>query len=145
MRLSLGYPSAEGEARLLDVRPAQTELASLPSVLTAADVLKIQQAVDAVHLSGPVRQHIVAFARATREHESLRVGLSPRGSLALAQAARATAFMAARDHVIPEDVIDNITAVCAHRVIPTGTAGYGSWDAAADILRDVLTSVAAPL
>ncbi|MAY75835.1 MAG: ATPase [Phycisphaerae bacterium] len=145
MRLSLGYPSARNEMELLDVRPAQTLLSELTPVLSRQDVVDLQRSVDSVRMAPAVREHIVTFARATREHPDLRVGLSPRGSLALAQTARATALMAGRDHVIAEDVIDNITAVCAHRVIPAASADLGSFDTAAEVLMDVLQTVDAPV
>ena len=120
MRLSLGYPSPESEATLLDVRPAQTVLEDLEPVLSAGEIVGMQKAVDGVMLSESIREYIVRFARATREHDSIEIGLSPRGSLALAHASRATAAMQGRDHVIPEDVIENITPVCAHRVFLRG-------------------------
>lgn len=145
LRLSLGYPSALDESRLLDVRPQQTELADLRPVLTAHDVTQLQAAVDAVRLSAPVRDYIVAFARATRAHRDIRVGLSPRGSLALAHAARATAFMDARDHVIPEDVLACIQPVCAHRVITRTADSLAAWQHAAAILDEIVRTLAAPV
>jgi MoxR-like ATPase len=144
MRISLGYPSPEAEAMLLDVRPAQTVLETLAPVLSAADIVEMQRAVDRVTLSAAIREYIVRFARATREHESIEIGLSPRGSLALAHAARATAMMDGRDHVIPEDVIDNIQPVCAHRVFLRGDSGFSNWNAAAAVLDETLRTVGAP-
>ncbi|USN98487.1 MAG: AAA family ATPase [Phycisphaeraceae bacterium] len=144
MRISLGYPSAEAESTLLELRPSQTVLDRLEPVLSAAEVVTLQQAVDRVKLSGAMRDYIVRYARATREHDDIEIGLSPRGSLALAHAARATAFMAGRDHVIPEDVIENITPVCAHRVFLKGGGGTLNWSAAAAALDDVLRTVGSP-
>lgn len=145
MRISLGYPSPESEAKLLDVRPAQTVLDELEPVLTAADVVEMQRAVDRVKLSESIREYIVRYARATRNHDSIEIGLSPRGSLALAHAARATAAMAGRDHVIPEDVIENITPVCAHRVFLRGDSGFSNWNAAAAVLDETLRTVGSPV
>lgn len=144
MRLSLGYPTAEAEANLLDLRPAQTVLDRLEPVLTAAEVVQLQRAVDGVLISKPIREYIIRFARATREHERFEIGLSPRGSLALAQAARATAVMAGREHVIPEDVIGNIPPVCAHRVFLRGDVGATQRLAAEAALEDVLRTVPSP-
>ena len=145
IRMSLGYPAAEDESRLLLVRPAQTELVHLEPVLHASDVIKLQEEVDKVHLGQTIRDYIVEFARATRDHAEFRVGLSPRGSLALAHIARATAFMDARDHVIPEDVIDNIEPVCAHRVITRAGAGPAAVEEASEILAEIIRGIAAPV
>lgn len=145
MRLSLGYPSPESEATLLDVRPAQTVLEDLQPVLSAGEIVGMQKAVDGVMLSESIREYIVRFARATREHDAIEIGLSPRGSLALAHASRATAAMQGRDHVIPEDVIENITPVCAHRVFLRGDSGFSNWNAAASLLDETLRSVGSPV
>ena len=145
MRISLGYPDPESEAQLLDVRPAQTVLDRLEPVLSADEIVEMQEAVDRITLSAAIREYIVRFARATRDHDSVEIGLSPRGSLALAHAARATAAMAGRDHVIPEEVIENITSVCAHRVFMRGDSGFSNWNAAAAVLDETLRTVGAPI
>ncbi|MGQ0627997.1 MAG: AAA family ATPase [Phycisphaerales bacterium] len=117
MRIALGYPSRADEARVLDLRPAQGALPTLRPVLAAADVLALQSQTDRVKLDRTLIEYIIALAAATRSADELHLGLSPRGALALAQAARATAVIAERDYVIPEDITENIAAVCAHRVI----------------------------
>ncbi|MBL9030667.1 MAG: AAA family ATPase [Phycisphaerae bacterium] len=120
MRTRLGYPSAAEEARVLDLRPAHFALPQLEPVLHRQDVVALQEAVDKVRLDRTLLDYIVSLAAATRSHSELQVGLSPRGSLALAQAARATAVLAGRDYAVPEDIVGNILPVCAHRVIPRG-------------------------
>jgi len=144
MRLSLGYPSAEAEATLLELRPAQTVLDGLRPVLTGEEVVELQRAVDKVALAEPIRQYIIRFARATREHDAFEIGLSPRGSLALAQASRARAVMEGRDHVIPEDVVENIQPVCAHRVFLRGDYGATQRARSHTALDEVLRGIVAP-
>lgn len=117
MRIGLGYPSAEREAEVLAQRPADHALQTLRPVLTAADVRTLQDRLDAVRVDRSLIDYIVAIANATRTREELQIGLSPRGSLALAQAARATAVLNARDYVVPDDITTNVLAVCAHRVV----------------------------
>jgi MoxR-like ATPase len=124
MRISLGYPSPEVEARVLALRPADHALHALKPVLHAADVLELQQQVDRVRMEPTLIQYIIALANATRSRDDLQVGLSPRGALALAQAARATAVLRARDYVVPEDVIDNVLPVCAHRMIGRSSVSF---------------------
>jgi MoxR-like ATPase len=117
MRINLGYPSAAVEQRVLALRPADHALHSLRPVLHASDVLELQRQVDAVRLEQSLIEYIIALAGATRTRDDLQVGLSPRGALALAQAARATAALNGRDYAIPEDIIENVLPVCAHRII----------------------------
>ncbi|MCP4836674.1 MAG: AAA domain-containing protein, partial [Phycisphaera sp.] len=88
MRINLGYPAPDDEVRILDVQPARTTLKALDPVLTREEVLALQATTDAVRLDRSLADYIIALATATREDGDLRVGLSPRGSLAIAQAAR---------------------------------------------------------
>jgi MoxR-like ATPase len=102
---------------VLALRPADHALLELKPVLHAQDVLALQERVDKVRLDQSLVEYIVALANATRRRDDLHVGLSPRGALALAQAARATAVLNDRDYAIPEDVLGNVAPVCAHRII----------------------------
>ncbi|MEA5614887.1 AAA family ATPase [Nodularia spumigena] len=145
MRITLGYPTAEAEERLLDLRPASTVLDGLNSNTDTETVVMMQESVDRVHMSPALRAYIVALARATRESPEFRVGISPRGSLALAQAARAWAWMQSRDHVIPEDVLTLLGPVCAHRTVSADPRAQSDHDRAAELLAEVTRSVPAPV
>lgn len=145
MRLSLGYPEPEVEAELLELRPAQHGLGALRPVLTPAAVLELQERADAVRLSAELRRYVVAIAEATRRHPEVRVGVSPRGSLALAQAARATALMAGRDYAVPEDVLECVPAVLGHRLITREHGPGAPVAAAAGLLERVVESVPSPV
>lgn len=142
MRTNLGYPSPDEEARVLDLRPASHYLPQLEPVLHPDDVVALQKQVDEVRMDRSLLNYIVEFAGATRHHEELQVGLSPRGSLALAQAARATAVLQGRDYTIPEDILRNIPPVCAHRVIPR--AYHQESDSAARILQGIVETIESP-
>lgn len=157
MRINLGYPSAAVEQRVLALRPADHALHSLQPVLKAADVLELQREVDAVRLEKPLIEYIIALAGATRSRDDLQVGLSPRGALALAQAARATAVLNQRDYVIPEDILQNVLPVCAHRIIgrtysspmrgtsgPSGTPVFPP-DSTQGILTSILQTLPSPV
>jgi MoxR-like ATPase len=143
MRISLGYPGAEEEARILDVRPANHPLHELRPVLTRAEVLDLQERVDKVTIDRALLDYIVQFANATRKHPGLQHGLSPRGSLSLAQAARATALFHGRDYVVPDDIVDNILPVCTHRIVTRSAATSGP-DSPEQVLQSVLESVPSP-
>ena len=144
MRIALGYPSAQDEARVLALRPSASALPALQPVMHAADVLKLQAQVDATRLDASLIDYIIALAAATRRHDALELGLSPRGSLALAQAARASAVLAGRDYVVPEDITANIGPVCAHRVIARAAGPGGQPDAARRVLDELIDRVPSP-
>ena len=144
MRLSLGYPSPDDEARILAKQPARTALPDLQPAMGAEDVLALQRAVDAVRLEQSLVDYIVAIATASRNSEDLQVGVSPRGALALAAAARASAFVAGRDYCVPDDIVSNVLPVCAHRVISRTYMHQGDTLTTRRILQQVLEQVRSP-
>ncbi len=145
MRVSIGYPNAQAEVRLLDLRPATTVFEELSPVICANDVISMQEEVDQIHLSEQIRQYIVDIARATRESDEILVGLSPRGSLALAQAARAWAWMDGRSHVEPDDARALLIPVCAHRIVIEGSATGAHWKRAAELIESISHQVKSPI
>jgi MoxR-like ATPase len=144
MRISLGYPSPDDESRILQKQPARTALRDLQPVMASDDVLQLQAVVDAVRMDPSLVDYVIALAQATRDHEDLQVGVSPRGSLALAQAARATAVLAARDYCVPEDIVKNVLSVCAHRVISKSYMHAGDTQTTRRIMQRVLETVPSP-
>ncbi len=143
MQINLGYPSPEDEARVIDLRPAESELPELVSVMHADDVIELQRQVDEVRFERALVDYVVAIADATRKHDELSMGLSTRGALAISQAARASALMDGRSYAIPEDVRDNVLAVAGHRVLPA-TGRHADPSAARDILADIMQTIPSP-
>ena len=84
--------------------------------MSPKDMLTLRQQADGIHLAEDAERWIVAFAQATRLHDQLQLGLSPRGSLAIATVARTQALLAGRDHVRPEDVRQHLIPTVAHRL-----------------------------
>ncbi len=144
MRVSLGYPNADAEVQLLDLRPASTVLEHITPVIHSGDVIEMQKQVDAIHLSEPIRKYIVEIARASRESDETQVGLSPRGSLALAQAARAWAWMDGRAFVEPDDIQAMLVPVCAHRIMIDGAATGTHWLLAAELIESIARLIPSP-
>ncbi len=144
MRVTLGYPSPDDESRVILQQPGRTALPAIEPVMDAAGVLALQGRVDRVRLSQPLVDYIIALAAFTREHDELQLGVSPRGALALAQVARATALVDERDFVTPEDVVGNAVAVFAHRIMPRGAMSIGDAQTARRIVLQVLESVPSP-
>ncbi len=143
MRVRLGYPAPEDERRILDLRPATTVLESLKPAIDKDELLHLQSEVDRVRVDPALLDYVVEFANATRRHDRIQIGLSPRGSLALTQAARATALFRGRDYAVPEDILDNVTAVCAHRIITRTYLGAAP-EAAEDVLTGILETLQSP-
>ncbi|MBX3358772.1 MAG: MoxR family ATPase [Phycisphaeraceae bacterium] len=145
MRLSLGYPTADEEARVLDLRPADHALAGLLPIMDSQSVLALQVEVDHARLDRSLADYIVSLAAETRRSPELSLGMSPRGSLALAQAARATAVLHGRDYVIPDDIVDNIIPVCSHRVIARDTISGSTDDGQVSaVLREITDALPVP-
>ncbi len=144
MRINLGYPAPDDESRILHKQPARTALRTLEPVMTAAEVQELQELVDRVRLDQSLVDYVIALATATRESDDLQVGISPRGSLALVQAARATAVLQGRDFCVPEDIVSNVLGVCAHRVISKTYMHAGDTLTTRRIMQQMLETVRAP-
>ncbi len=138
MRLSLGYPSASAERQLLQGGARRELLTELQPLIARADLLAAQQQVSAVLASDALISYVLRLVEATRIHAQLAFGLSPRGSLALLAAAKAWAFLAGRDYVIPEDVQVVFPAVAEHRLREQNSpSGLGSAAIVKSLLADV--------
>ncbi len=117
VRLSLGYPTAEEEGQMLDMLRQEHPIERLEAVVSAADVLAAQQAVRDVFVDPKIRDYIVEIVRATREHDDIALGGSPRASIALCRAAQALAAIRGHDFVLPDDVKRLAPAILGHRLI----------------------------
>ena len=144
MRINLGYPSPNDEVRILQKRPAQTTLKELKPVLSRGEVLELQDAVDRIRMNDSLVKYVVNIVKSTRESDDLQVGVSPRGALALSQAARATAMIAGRDYVIPDDIVANVLPVCSHRIISKTYMHAGDTLTSRRIMQKILENVPGP-
>ncbi|WP_422773290.1 AAA family ATPase [Plantactinospora sp. WMMC1484] len=144
LRVSFGYPGHEEEWDVLRRRMARRqEEAELKPVVNASTLRAMQAALENVVVEDSIGRYIVALTAATREHASVLVGASPRGSLALLLLARAIAAFAGRDYVIPEDVKAVAVPVLAHRI----TLRPEMWLRRVDpsfVVNEVLESTPAP-
>ena len=117
MRVALGYPSKEDENAILLRYERQDPLASLEPVTQADELSAMQEQVRSVLVEESVREYMVDVVRATREHEAVELGVSPRGTLALYRTAQALAAVRGRGFVIPDDVKYLAPPVLTHRII----------------------------
>ena len=143
-RLSFGYPDAQEEWSVLDRRIARRrEEQTVPRAADAADLLAAQEAVETVRVDPSVGRYCVALAAATRGHRAVRLGASPRGSLALVLLARALAVIRGRDYIAPEDVKAVAVPALAHRISIRPEMWMTSVTGA-DVVREVLSGTPVP-
>jgi MoxR-like ATPase len=142
-RLSMGYPSASAETEMLDRHAGRDPLAELAPVTDAETVRDLIRTARGVYASPAVKEYVVEIVRATRSASDLRLGASPRSALHLLQAAKASAAMAGREHVLPDDVRELVHAVLSHRLLPSADAVLAR-RSPDDVLSAVLTQVAQP-
>ncbi|GAA1920161.1 MoxR family ATPase [Streptomyces sodiiphilus] len=121
-RVSVGYPTAESELRMLQSHGGTSPLDGLRPAAHAHDVLALIAAVREIHVSDAVRRYTVDLVSATRTHPELRLGASPRATLHLLRASKAAAALAGRAYVLPDDVQRLAVPVLAHRLLPTAQA-----------------------
>ncbi len=117
LRVSLGYPSEDEEGTILSRFQQENPLDSLTSVLEAAELLELQKLCHQVYVEESVRKYVTAITRATRGHDGIRLGASPRASLGLYLASQALAAIRGRNYVMPDDVKYLAAPVLAHRLI----------------------------
>ncbi len=146
MRIRIGYPDAEAEREIL--RSSEPHRADIVQpVVTGPELIHMQALVNRVTVDSSIVDYMLAVVDKTRNHESLALGVSPRGAQALYRAAQALAMVEGRDYVIPDDVKRLIVPVFAHRVVVSSRvalANRGSeW--ADRILQDILMMVDVPL
>jgi MoxR-like ATPase len=141
MRLELGYPNEENERELLTGSDRRQMLTTLKAALEPQMLNALQTSAAAVHMSEPLLDYIQALVRFTRESPEIETGLSPRGALALAAAAKAHAFINDHSGVFPDDVQAVFSAVAGHRLKP---ASGSSFTHQGELGRHVLDSVAIP-
>jgi MoxR-like ATPase len=143
MKISMGYPSAREEADILERNEYENPVSKLTSVLTTDDIIAIQEEVKKVRAADNVKNYIVAISDATRNDDNIKLGVSPRGSIALYKAAKASAFIDERDYITPDDVKKNAAAVLSHRIMlsPRGKAEFAR---AEEVIENALSRVNVP-
>ena len=143
VRLSLGYPSARDEVAMVLNRQKGNPMLDLQPLLTAQELTGLQDLVEQTYLRDSVVQYIVSLVGATRSHEDLQRGASPRATLAVTAMAKAVARLRGRDYVVPSDVKEVFVHTVAHRLVLSPRA-EGQGKTAEMVLRSILEMVSAP-
>lgn len=145
MRVSMGYPTKQEEMQILSRTEHHNPLENIQEpVLHPEDILSLQKQVEDIFVSDAVRKYILEIVAATRTHSSLMLGASPRGSIALYKASKASAFLSGRAFVLPDDVKKMAENVLAHRLIlsPKGKAQQSDTGA---VMQEILNTVPVPM
>ncbi len=144
MRFSLGYPSLEEELRMLELQERSHPIEEVSPVVSPEELLAAQKAVRTVYVDEKVRRYIAEIVHATRQHEELSLGASPRGTLALFRVSQAVAAIAGRQFVLPDDVKRVAGPVLNHRLIVRPESRLRKRSATV-ILEEILTQVPVPI
>ncbi|TRM11551.1 MoxR family ATPase [Lentibacillus cibarius] len=144
LKMRLGYPSAEQELHMLDLTSKDHPIESLAAVMKREELLSIQEEVKDVYIDQNVQTYIIKLVTNTRDHQSIYLGVSPRGSIALMKAAKAYAYIHGRNYVLPDDVKYLAPYVLAHRMILTAEAKYEG-HSGEQIIESVVANTQVPI
>ena len=145
MKLSLGYPSHEAEKNVLTQYNNRSPVAELEPVCTRADVAQAADMVRNITVSDPIKDYILNIAEATRTSDRLRLGVSPRATLALMRASQAYAGIMGRDYVLPDDVKTAAIPVLSHRIITRSQNTIRLTDTNEQVIEYIIDTVKAPI
>ena len=147
LRVEIGYPGLEDELRIMFRRDSAKALDDLEPVLTGEDVSKLQDIAAKIHVDESVARYMLEICQATREHEQIQLGASPRGSLAIYEACQAFAMVEGRDFVTPDDVKTMSIPVLSHRILVKSRGGnlVASSRERSRIVADIVKSISVPV
>ena len=138
--LSIGYPTLEHQMNIINAQRYQNPLQELQPATTAQNVIEVQNYLTSVQMTEDVLRYAILLCEATRNHPLVELGISPRGVSALVKMAKASAIIRGRNYVIPEDVQNVYTDVCAHRLVLRPQAQADGKDARM-ILQEIMDDI----
>ena len=144
MKISMGYPTEAEELEIIErAEDGREHVDSINAVMTIEDVRDMINEAAKVKAVPAIKKYIIDLVTATRSSDYVKLGVSPRGSIALLKASKAYAYVKGRDYVVPDDVKDIMTDVLAHRLMlsPKGKSAYASNEEA---LEQIALTVTAP-
>lgn len=142
--LHMGYPEDREEIEILKQRRRNNPLNDVKTVMGKQELLYVQEAVQDIYIHDSVYEYIVELAGNTRKHDMIKLGISPRGTLALTRMAQGMAFLSGRDYVLPEDVSGVFKEVAAHRIFLNAKARVNELNKD-DVLEEILHTVKQPV
>ena len=143
LRINIGYPSPSEEITIVEKQQYVHPIEQIDHVVDASDILMLQETVKKIYVDELVKQYIVDLVEATRQHPSVYLGASPRGSLALFRTAQARALLEGRDYVLPDDVKSLAVPALAHRSL-LSSAGQSTGKDSRAVISEILDNVPVP-
>ncbi|MDF2893106.1 MAG: MoxR-like ATPase [Clostridia bacterium] len=144
MKVKMGYPERAEEQKILDLFDKQSPLEDLTAVCSSEDIINMQQQYVEVTVNKDVSAYILDIIEATRNHESIELGASPRASIALYKAAQAYAYINGRTYVRPDDIIYLAPTILSHRIILKGLSKHRKTEAAI-LINEIISSISVPV
>lgn len=141
--MSMGYPDEKSETNIIKGHTETNKLDEIQSVANSDDIARMQKEAADIFVKEALYEYMVKIVNATRKHQMLQLGVSPRGTIALCRMAKAHAYISGRDYLIPDDIKNVAVPVMAHRVILTDNAKMDGMTAE-KVIKNVLASVQAP-
>lgn len=141
--MTMGYPDINHEIEIIKGNASRDRLEDIYAVIESEELLKMQQEVEEIFIHDRVYEYIAMLVKETRENTSIRLGLSPRGTIALVKMAKALAYMHGREYCIPADVQNVFPAVAVHRLVLTQRAKADAVTVD-QMISEVLAKVEAP-
>lgn len=143
VRLTMGYPNLESEVIMLKSKQNLVPIDSVQPVVTAEDIIHARSQVEQIYVADQIFEYIARLAEATRNHQYIKLGLSPRGTIALLRMTKATALLKGRNYVVPDDVIYSFKDVVLHRLIFNSKAKINVISDE-QVLKDITSTVQVP-
>ena len=144
LKMKMGYPEVAEEIEVLHRAQYNAPIEELQSVITLEELIELQQEAKSVIVDDTIKRYIVELANHSRKHESVYLGVSPRGSIALMKAAQAYALLKGRDYVLPDDVQHLVPYVFAHRLILNPEANYAGVNANM-VIHEIVATTQVPV
>lgn len=144
MKLRMGYPTPEAELEMLNRHAIMSPLETITAALTQEELIFMQLEASQVHIETNLLNYLIELVNHTRAHRSIRLGVSPRGSIDLMRAAKSYAYIQGRNYVVPDDLKYLVPFVFAHRIALTTEAQYSD-ETPDSILTGIVQSVSVPI
>ncbi len=140
IRITVGYPSKDDEIRILK---GNHDLSAVQPVMTAEQLARLRGEVTRIHVDDSLYRYMAELSAATRNHPDISLGISPRGTMALAAMTRAAALMAGRSYAVPDDISEVIPYTLSHRITLTGDAHFAG-KTAETVLHEIISTLPLP-
>jgi MoxR-like ATPase len=144
LRISVGYPSQAEEEQIILAQSHGHPIEQVEPVISPESILTLRDSVGSVRVAADIRRYVTQLVRATREHDQIELGVSPRGSLALYRGAQALALLRGKEFVTPDDVKYLAPFVLAHRIMPASDARLRG-RSSEDLVTEVMAAVPVPV